>query len=220
LKTCPVGVFRSGLQKALKAVGGLLPTRLGASPVLAGLVPAIHAAPPQRRVQAAPHVVAMASETTLFCPHRPLPSFSAPKRVGSRDKPGHDASGSSRAATTCRISCQQLTLEEHCKGFSKTEIRVISLPISRTRRRRWRVRRQGEWSGRTRLRASGPQPGTRVGDRRDFFIWIRRNALKSPISAKGMQGNASDFPWISLDLFARRSRLSCILASIGPDWSH
>jgi hypothetical protein len=77
--------------KAL-AVGGLLPTRLGASPVLAGLVPAIHAAPPQRRVQAAPRVVATASETTLFRPYRPLPSFSAPKRVGSRDKPGHDAS--------------------------------------------------------------------------------------------------------------------------------
>jgi hypothetical protein len=33
-----------------------------------------------------------------------LPSLSAPKRVGSPDKPGHDASGPSRAATTCGIS--------------------------------------------------------------------------------------------------------------------
>jgi hypothetical protein len=32
----------------------------------------------------------------------------------------------------------------------------------------------------------------------DFFIWIRRNPLKSPESAKGIQGNASDFPWIPL----------------------
>jgi hypothetical protein len=30
----------------------------------------------------------------------------------------------------------------------------------------------------------------------DFFIWIRRNPLKSPESAKGIQGNPSDFPWI------------------------
>jgi hypothetical protein len=67
-------VFRGGLQKALKvlAVGGLLPTRLGASPVLAGLVPAIHAAPAQRRVQEAPHVVAMAAEITLFLASLPL----------------------------------------------------------------------------------------------------------------------------------------------------
>ena len=61
-------VFRGGLQTALKAlaVRGLLPTRLGASPVLAGLVPAIHAAPAQRRVQAAPRVVAMASRNNVF----------------------------------------------------------------------------------------------------------------------------------------------------------
>jgi hypothetical protein len=41
---------------------------------------------------------------------------------------------------------------------------------------------------------------------RDFFIWIRRNPLKSPDSAKGMQGNASHFPWISLDLFGWNPR--------------
>jgi hypothetical protein len=33
---------------------------------------------------------------------------------------------------------------------------------------------------------------------RDFFIWIRRNPLISPNSAKGIQGNASFFAWISL----------------------
>jgi hypothetical protein len=32
----------------------------------------------------------------------------------------------------------------------------------------------------------------------NFFIWIRCNPLKSPDSAKGIQGNPSDFPWIYL----------------------
>jgi hypothetical protein len=39
-----------------------------------------------------------------------------------------------------------------------------------------------------------------------FLAWIRRNPLKSPDSAKGIQGNASDFPWISLDFLAANSR--------------
>jgi hypothetical protein len=30
---------------------------------------------------------------------------------------------------------------------------------------------------------------------KEFFIWIRRNPLKSPESAKGIQGNPSFFPW-------------------------
>jgi hypothetical protein len=34
---------------------------------------------------------------------------------------------------------------------------------------------------------------------KDFFIWIRRNRLKKPDSAKGIQGNPSTFPWIYLD---------------------
>jgi hypothetical protein len=33
----------------------------------------------------------------------------------------------------------------------------------------------------------------------DFFIWIRRNPLISPDSAKGIQGNPSFFSWIPLD---------------------
>jgi hypothetical protein len=44
------------------------------------------------------------------------------------------------------------------------------------------------------------QPKARVTPQRDFFIWIRRNSLKSPESAKGIQGNASFFPWIPLVL--------------------
>jgi hypothetical protein len=35
--------------------------------------------------------------------------------------------------------------------------------------------------------------------REKFFIWIRRNPLKSPDSAKGIQGNPSFFVWIYLD---------------------
>jgi hypothetical protein len=42
--------------------------------------------------------------------------------------------------------------------------------------------------------------------RKDFFVWIPCKSLKSPESAKGIQGNPSLFLWISLDLFgARRS---------------
>jgi hypothetical protein len=35
-----------------------------------------------------------------------------------------------------------------------------------------------------------------------IFIWIRRNPLKRPESTKGIQGNASFFPWIYLLLLA------------------
>jgi hypothetical protein len=43
-------------------------------------------------------------------------------------------------------------------------------------------------------------PGLKEG--RNFFIWIRRNLLISPDSAKGIQGNPSFFPWIYLVLLA------------------
>jgi hypothetical protein len=52
---------------------------------------------------------------------------------------------------------------------------------------------------RSRFETFRPQPGTRVKAGGDFFIWIRRNPLKSPDSAKGIQGNASTFPWFTLD---------------------
>jgi hypothetical protein len=39
--------------------------------------------------------------------------------------------------------------------------------------------------------------GTKEG--KDFFVWIRRNPLKRPDSAKGIQRNPSLFPWISLN---------------------
>jgi hypothetical protein len=44
------------------------------------------------------------------------------------------------------------------------------------------------------------QPEARVARKTDFFIWIRRNPLKSPDSAEGIQGNPSFFAWIPLDL--------------------
>jgi hypothetical protein len=37
-------------------------------------------------------------------------------------------------------------------------------------------------------------------DRGKFFIWILCNPLKSPDSAKGIQGNPSFFPWFYLVL--------------------
>jgi hypothetical protein len=53
------------------------------------------------------------------------------------------------------------------------------------------------------------QPETRVEARPDFFIWIRCNPLKSPDSAKEEQGNASFFPWFSLDCLGGTSSLGC-----------
>jgi hypothetical protein len=44
--------------------------------------------------------------------------------------------------------------------------------------------------------------GARSRRQKDFFIWILCNPLKRLDSAKGIQGNASFFPWISLDLLA------------------
>ena len=47
--------------------------------------------------------------------------------------------------------------------------------------------------------ARGPaRKGNREGKK--FFIWIRCNPLKRPDSTKGIQGNASLFPWFYLDL--------------------
>jgi hypothetical protein len=34
--------------------------------------------------------------------------------------------------------------------------------------------------------------------KREIFVWIRRNPLKSPDSTKGIQGNPSLFPWFYL----------------------
>jgi hypothetical protein len=51
---------------------------------------------------------------------------------------------------------------------------------------------------------------------RNFSIWIPRNPLKSPESAKGIQGNPSLFPWFywfSLVLFGGNSRAGCIEAA-------
>jgi hypothetical protein len=45
------------------------------------------------------------------------------------------------------------------------------------------------------------QPGTRVGGKKDFSIWIRRNPLKRPDSAKEkkeMQAFFLAFTWIYL----------------------
>ena len=51
------------------------------------------------------------------------------------------------------------------------------------------------------------QPPRRVERKPDFFIWIRRNPLKSPDSAKGIQGNPSDFSLVFLLFLAPNSPL-------------
>jgi hypothetical protein len=49
--------------------------------------------------------------------------------------------------------------------------------------------------------------GARHERGKDFFVWIRRNPLKRPDSAKGIQEIQSLFPWISLDLFGANTVL-------------
>jgi hypothetical protein len=67
----------------------------------------------------------------------------------------------------------------------------------------------------------GPEPVGWVGQREgacggsrgaegNFFICFSRNPLKSPDSTKGIQGNASFFPWIHLDFLAQNSPAGCI----------
>jgi len=70
------------------------------------------------------------------------------------------------------------------------------------------------------------QPVTRVEAGEDFFIWIRCNPLKSPDSAKGIQGNPSifplvllGFPWIYLlvtrpEVVSIRRRPKLVLANL------
>jgi hypothetical protein len=43
------------------------------------------------------------------------------------------------------------------------------------------------------------QPGRVSEGGKKIFIWIPRNPLKRPISAKGIQGNPSNFIWFYLD---------------------
>jgi hypothetical protein len=54
----------------------------------------------------------------------------------------------------------------------------------------------------------------RLAKEKKFFIWIRCNPLKSPDSAKGIQGNPSNFIWIYLVLAWRMRSKS---GTIGAD---
>jgi hypothetical protein len=56
------------------------------------------------------------------------------------------------------------------------------------------------------------------GSGKDFFIWILCNPLKSPDSAKGIQGNPSLFPWISLDFLGFIWRPNPVRGSVWLSW--
>jgi hypothetical protein len=62
--------------------------------------------------------------------------------------------------------------------------------------------RPAQWCWKEEFEAPCTQPEAQVESWEDFFIWIRRNPLKSPDSTKGIQGNPSFFAWISLDSLA------------------
>jgi hypothetical protein len=57
---------------------------------------------------------------------------------------------------------------------------------------------------------SGAQSGRRVQLATIFLLWIPRNPLKSPESAKGIQGNPRNFPWFCLHFLARNSPPNCV----------
>jgi hypothetical protein len=82
---------------------------------------------------------------------------------------------------------------------------VLHLSQSRNRdlcglaARPWDERKDEEnWS----FEASCAQPGTRVQQAADFFIFSPRNPLKSHDSEKLMKGNESFFPFISLQFLS------------------
>jgi hypothetical protein len=68
--------------------------------------------------------------------------------------------------------------------------RIAPCLASRLRRKK---REKGE------LETLRAQPRGRAEKGEEFFIFFRCNPLKSPDSAKGIQGNASYFTWFYLD---------------------
>ena len=70
----------------------------------------------------------------------------------------------------------------------------------------------GCWRSRVDETSARYNSAPRAETRKNFFIWIPRNPLKSPESAKGIQGNPSLFPWFYL-VFRGNSRAGCIEAA-------
>jgi hypothetical protein len=73
-----------------------------------------------------------------------------------------------------------------------TGIRIHAIDLAS----RWIETRGARWRG---ARQAIVAFEAQCGRGKDFFIWIRRNPLISPDSAKGIQGNPSFFSWIPLD---------------------
>jgi len=62
-----------------------------------------------------------------------------------------------------------------------------------------------------------PQPVARVKPEKKFFIFFRCNPLKSPDSAKGIQGNARIFPLVFLGfIWICLARIRALVESASP----
>jgi hypothetical protein len=72
-------------------------------------------------------------------------------------------------------------------GFRKTRFYAIDFPNQKGAPHGEAAAAEASPPG----RVSAIQPDTRAETRRNFFIWIPRNSLKSPESAKEIQGNPS-----------------------------
>jgi hypothetical protein len=81
-------------------------------------------------------------------------------------------------------------------GFRKTRFYAIDFPNQKGAPHGEAAAAEASPPG----RVSAIQPDTRAETRRNFFIWIPRNSLKSPESAKEIQGNPSLFVWNHLVL--------------------
>jgi hypothetical protein len=99
--------------------------------------------------------------------------------VDGRVKPGHDED--LRAASSVNAQPTGNLLQE-------AEAYVIS----------FRSAGSGCWRSRVDETSARYNSEPRAETRKNFFIWIPRNPLKSPESAKGIQGNPSLFPWFYL----------------------
>ena len=160
-------------------------------PVVAGLAPAIHAAPFQRRRRHRRGRLRRPINAELSTRSARPHGLDAPNHVDDLDKPGHDAFGT--ALLVCPIPIPQLPMpnaREPTMSCRKTEVR-LSWPHEQ-----FCAFLYQSWGGH-----SGAAHSRRQSDRKIFPAKFPHNPLISHDSDERIQGNPrksnSDFRWFS-----------------------